>query len=258
MHAVSLIVSFVAGRARPLLELVAGAALYGFAAGFGHDLHYASRDMVKFPLLLLVTASVGATSAWLVALLLGLELGFMATQRLAVALFRDVAVLLGSLAPIVFFLACVGRGRGDDPRGEYDLFLGSNMAAIALCGTLALLRQVRRLSVAGTISRTRARAIALLWLTLWLLVGGQAAFWMRPFFGYPATRGVRAPWFLGEEPDLRGATNFFEAVAQFVRREAMPADLEQRIGRLGRSAEPRRSQRGRSAELRSRKASRQR
>lgn len=221
-------------RTRPLLELLAGAALYGFAAGFGHDLHYACRDVVKFPLLLLLTAGVGAVSAWLVALLLQLRLDFMATQRLAFALFRDVAVLLGSLAPIVFFLACVGRRDDGDPRGEYDLFLGSNMTAIALCGTLALLRQVRRLSAAGTVSRHRARAIAILWLALWLLVGGQGAFWMRPFFGYPATRGVQAPWFLGEEPDLRGATNFFEAVAQFVRREAMPTDLERRIRRLAR------------------------
>lgn len=222
----------VAGRR--LGALVLCAACYGVAAGSGHDALYALRDAVKFPLLLLSTASLCAASFFLVARLLGLPLPFVATQRLAFALFHDIAVLLASLAPIVLFLALVLRTSDDGQRGEYDFFLGANMTAIALSGTLALVRQVRALQAAGTLPRHRALAIAGSWLLLALLVGGQAAFWMRPFYGYPASRGVRPPWFLGREPDLRGATNFFESVEQIVRRVPLPADLEQRLRKLAR------------------------
>lgn len=220
--------------ARSMLLLVSGAAAYGFAAGSGHDLLYAGRDAVKFPLLLLVTAAICAASFQVVALTFQLRLSWLATQRLAFALFRDAALLLASLAPIVLFLALVLRTSDDGARGEYDFFLAANMTAIALAGTLALLRQVRTLRSSGALPPRRALAISGCWLLLALLVGGQAAFWMRPFYGYPATRGVRPPWFLGREPDLRGATNFFEALDQAVRRLPLPTDLEQRIRRLSR------------------------
>ena len=220
------------GVVRPFAVLIAGAACYGFAAGMGHDLLYARRNLVKLPLLLLATATIGAASFWIVALTLQLRLSFVATQRIAFALFRDVALLLASLAPIVLFLALVLRATDDGQRGGYDLFLGANMAAVALSGTVALLRQVRALQAEGALPPSRARAITAAWLVLALLVGGQASFWMRPFFGYPPTRGVRPPWFLATQPDLRGATNFFEAVAQAVGRVPLPADLEERIRQL--------------------------
>lgn len=52
-------------------------------------------------------------------------------------------------------------------------------------------------------------------LFLALLVGGQAAFYVRPFFGVPASRGRTPPFLPGNEPDVRGATNFFELLSQF-------------------------------------------
>ena len=66
--------------ARSLFVTVACAACYGIAAGSGHDALYALRDAVKFPLLLLVTASICAASFHFVARLLGLRLAFAATQ----------------------------------------------------------------------------------------------------------------------------------------------------------------------------------
>jgi hypothetical protein len=57
-------------------------------------------------------------------------------------------------------------------------------------------------------------------------VGGQAAFFMRPFFGFPATRGNTPPFFVGAKPDLRGATNSYEAVWPTIRRPRLPKYLD--------------------------------
>ncbi len=222
------------GALRTLAATVAGAACYGFAAGLGHDLLYAARNTVKMPLLLLATATCCALAFRVVALVGGLLLPLRATSRLAFALFRATAALLASLAPIVGFLALAMRATDDGRRGDYDAWLGANLLAVASAGSLALWRQVRAIAAAGRLSPARARTIAAAWLLLALLVGGQGAFWMRPFFGYPATRGIAPPWFLGAAPDLRGARNFFEAVAQALVRAPLPADLRTRIEQLAR------------------------
>ncbi len=220
--------------ARRLLVTFGCAALYGGAIGWAHDTLYAERDLLKFPLLIATSAALCSVSFWITALLLRIDVGFVAAQRMAGMLYHDASVLLASLAPVVFFLACVLRATDDGVLGDYDFFLGANMTAIAASGALALLRQVRALRSARPISRARASAVAAVWLALSLLVGGQAAFWMRPFFGYPATRGVRPPFFMGREPDLRGATNFYEAVLQMTTRRALPSDLQERIRKLAR------------------------
>jgi len=46
---------------------------------------------------------------------------------------------------------------------------------------------------------------------------------MRPFFGFPLTRGDVPPFFFGAEPDARGATNFCEAVPQTLQRPPLPS-----------------------------------
>ena len=50
------------------------------------------------------------------------------------------------------------------------------------------------------------------WLALSLLVGGQAAWTLRPFFGVRSIPGAETRFFLGSSPDYRGSTNFYEAV----------------------------------------------
>jgi len=103
--------------------------------------------------------------------------------------------------------------------------LGLNIAMIAVCGVGALAKGVQTLFVAHAISRVRAGMLVVAWVLIAGTVGGQAAFFMRPFFGFPATRGGSPPMFLGAAPDLRGATNFFEAVRQTIERPALPTDM---------------------------------
>jgi hypothetical protein len=207
---------------RTFAVLIAAAAAYGFSLGAAHDLVYATRNLVKLPLLLLTTAVICAPGYWVVARSLGAPLRFVGTQTLSLRLFRDLALLLASLVPANGFIAAVLAASDDGRLGEYDLFLGLNVLFVATCGTLALVRQGRELLVATCIPRRRAVTVILAWLLLSLGVGGQAAFVMRPLFGLPASRGQMPPWFLGTTPDVRGATNFYEMVLQVMRRPGLP------------------------------------
>ena len=49
------------------------------------------------------------------------------------------------------------------------------------------------------------------------------AFYLRPFFGLPASRGGDPPFCVGNEPDVRGATNVFEVPLQFATQPRVPA-----------------------------------
>jgi len=104
--------------------------------------------------------------------------------------------------------------------------VGASAAQAWTFGQPALARVVASVSsaIAAQHSVARARVLVLvsLWLALTLGVGGQAAFYMRPFFGFPATRGNTPPFFLGAEPDVRGARNFYEAIAQTVWHPPLP------------------------------------
>lgn len=212
---------------RAAVTWLACSAAYGYALGTAHSELYAARNLVKLPLLFAVTGVVCSLAYFVVARAVGAPLSFLAVQRATWRLFHDLAVLLASLAPVVLFLALVARHSDDGQLGQYDLFLALNMLAVAVAGTLALARQSRGLFEEHRLEPPRARLLVGTWLLLTLMVGGQAAFWMRPFFGFPITRGYAAPpFFLKTEPDLRGASNFFEAVLQTIEHPALPEWLK--------------------------------
>ncbi|MBI5363580.1 MAG: hypothetical protein HZA53_10415 [Planctomycetes bacterium] len=210
---------------RALLGILLGSAAYGFALGSAHSELYALRNVVKLPLLVVVTTTVCSLSYWIAARAFRAPLGFREVQVSAWRLFQDLGLLLGSLSPAVFFVARVARATDDGKLGDYDAFLALNMACVAASGTLALVRQASELLAGRELSRTRASFLVGTWLALSLFVGGQAAFSMRPFFGFPATRGNVPPWFLGHQADLRGATNFYESVWQTIRQPPLPGWL---------------------------------
>lgn len=207
---------------RAALRFTLAAALYGFTLGLPHDWLYASRNLVKLPLLMASTGLVCALAYPIVAGFCGLRLGWMGVQRLALGLFHDLAWLLASLASVNLLFALAAHRAGDASLGDYDLFLGLNIGFVALSGTGALLRQARRVLKESACTPARARWVVVGWLAVSLLVGGQMAFLLRPMFGLPTTRGGRPPWFLGAQADLRGATNFYEMVWQAMRAPELP------------------------------------
>jgi hypothetical protein len=210
---------------RPLLGLVAGSAVYGFALGSAHSELYATRNLVKLPLLVIATAAICSLSYFVTARAFRTQLSFLQAQRHAWRLFVDLGLLLGSLSPAVFFVARVARVLDDGQLGDYDVFLALNLVCVASAGTLALVKQSHELLAGQFCSPLRARLLVVVWLAVSLFVGGQVAFTMRPFFGFPATRGNTPPWFVGRERDLRGASNFYEAVLQTIEQPPLPAWL---------------------------------
>ncbi|MBK9386133.1 MAG: hypothetical protein IPN34_15075 [Planctomycetes bacterium] len=207
---------------RELASGLLGAAAYGFALGSAHSELYAARNALKFPLLIAVTCMLCAPSTWIAARFLGVQLSFLAVQRSAARLFLDASRLLGGFSPAIFFVAHAARAHDDGKLGRYDEFLALNLLCVALAGSASLLRQSRELWRAQAIARSSARRAVAAWLAISLFTGGQAAFYLRPFFGYPASRGGSPPWFLGAEPDRRGATNFYEMVWQSLERPPLP------------------------------------
>ena len=208
--------------ARALPGLVAGSSAYGFTVGAAHSLLYARRNLVKLPLLLIATSLVCALAYFVVARFLCARLAPRQVGALVLGLFRDLSVLLASLAPANLLLAWILRHTDDGRIGEYGLFLGLNVAFVGVAGSLALVRQGRDLLLAARVPAARMVLVLALWLGLSLAVGGQAAFYLRPFFGLPASRGNTPPFALGSAPDVRGATNFFEAAWQVMSAPPLP------------------------------------
>ena len=94
---------------RVLISLTVSSALYGFSIGACHSWLYASRNLVKFPLLIVTTASVCALAYFVLARFLAPRLSFCDVQRLVILLFRDTSVMLAGLAPVSLFLALTNR-----------------------------------------------------------------------------------------------------------------------------------------------------
>lgn len=192
--------------------LIACAALYGFSVGCVHSLEFGLHNLIKFPLLLIVTAAVCAVAYHLVASFLGAQLRFSEVQQLSFALYRDASVMLASLSPVGLFLALSIERPGARGLGEYPMFLGFNVLLIGVSGVTALWRQTRGLMKKAKLSQQRGTLVVGAWLVLSLLVGSQAAWFFRPFFGVASISAKETPFFLGTNPDFRGATNFYEAV----------------------------------------------
>lgn len=95
--------------------------------------------------------------------------------------------------------------------GDYPLSLGLNIVLIGTAGSFALVRHARGLLSRRGVGARRGSAVVVVWLALSLLVGGQASFYLRPFFGI-AVVDPAPPLFEGSNPDFRRAHNFFEVV----------------------------------------------
>src|SRR4029079_16773463 len=91
---------------RDLATLLLASALYGFSIGSVHSTRFGLHDVVKFPLLFLLTGAACAIAYFLWASLIGgFRFRFVDVQRLAMRLYRDAALLLAALAPAKWVLA---------------------------------------------------------------------------------------------------------------------------------------------------------
>ena len=214
---------------RDVATLLLASAVYGFSIGCVHSTRFGLNNLIKFPLLILITGAACAVAYYLWALLIGgARFRFADVQRLAMRLYRDAAVLLAALAPANWFLARTITPPDATSLHQYPLFLGVNVCFIAVAGALALFRQVRALAQVHPWPLSRRVITVSGWLALSLMVGGQAAWTLRPFFGVRSISGAETPFFIGSMPDCRGSTNFYEGVYNVVRPAPFAPDYSRR------------------------------
>jgi hypothetical protein len=194
-------------------EICLASATYGVCVGSVHSLTFALRNLVKLPLFILTTCLICALGYYVSGLFISRKLRFAEVQLLSLQTFRELSLLLCSLCPVCLFLAVTVRQPDIWSLNEYPLFLGLNVAFIAMAGAIALVRQASRLLHGHGLGMRRSVAAVGAWLALSLLVGGQCAWYLRPFYGVST---IPAPFFLGTAPDYRGDTSFYGAVWHIV------------------------------------------
>lgn len=196
------------------------AGLYGFAIGSVHSVRLASWNLWKFPLLILATSLLCGMAYCAFAQFVTRRLSFRDVTALSLRTFRDAALLLASLSPVSFFLARTLIQPSERSLGEYPLFLGLNVFLIALCGSVALVRQTLALLRKHGLPLSASLQIVVAWLALSLFAGGQCAWFLRPFFG-PSM--IKHPAVIeGWGTDYRGAGNFYEAVYHLLDAPTLP------------------------------------
>ena len=164
-----------------------GAGLYGAAMGYWRSPVQAGYNLIKFPLVILATTLGNALINGMLAPLLGLNLRFRQSVMLVLMSFTIAAAILGSFAPIVFFIVWNTpslAGQMEAPWGTYSFVQLTQVVIIAFAGGVANLRLFRLLqSLSG--SDGVARRILFAWLVSNLFLGSQLCWILRPFIGSP-------------------------------------------------------------------------
>jgi hypothetical protein len=212
--------------ARSLLIILVAMEIYGFSAGSVDSLRMALWTLAKFPLVIYLTSTLCALAWWVLARFLTSGLSFRATLGLALRTFADASVMLASLAPVNLFLGRTIAQPTPEALNEYPLYQGLNVLFVAVCGTVAVVRQVCRMQKVHHLTRRKAAGVAAAWLAVSLFAGGQCAWYFRPLYGCSAVRDL--PFILGSTPDLRGARSFYEAVYFYLDPPPLPKDYHTR------------------------------
>ena len=184
---------------------LAGLAMYGFTVGFWRDPLMGVFVAVKLPLLIALTLACNALLNGLLGILLGTGIGFRQSLHALLTSFAVPAVILGSLSPVTFLMAC-NAPPPDSPgaRTAHAAYLVSHTLWIAFAGVAANLH-LHRLLAGKSPNRTAATITLLAWLGGNAFLGAQFSWILRPFFGSPQLKVQ----FLRPEP-FHGT--FYEAV----------------------------------------------
>ena len=182
-----------------------GLALYGFTVGFWRDPLMGIYVAVKMPLLVALTLACNGLLNGLLGILLGTGLGFRQSLLALLTSFALAALILGSLAPVTFFLAWNAPSPGaPGAAAAHASYLVAHTVLIGIAGITANLH-LHRLLVARTPNRSIATVTLLAWLAGNGFLGAQFSWILRPFFGTPRLEVQ----FLRDHP-LQG--NFYQAV----------------------------------------------
>lgn len=180
---------------------VYGAVMGTYAFDSAERLLQVLYSAIKLPLLLAATTALCLPGFFVVTTILGLRDDFAASLRAILAGQAGMAVTLAALAPITrFYYFSIGSYAGA------QLFNGLMFAMATLAAQLVTRRGYRVL-----IARNPYHRVAfVLWAALYVFVGIQMAWTLRPFIGSPGA----FPTFFRDEP----FTNAYVVIAQILSR----------------------------------------
>jgi hypothetical protein len=193
--------------------IIAGAGLYGAAMGWWRDPTQALYTAIKFPLIILLTATGNAMLNAMLAPLLGLNIPFRQSFLAILMSFTIAAAILGSFAPIAAFMVWNAPPMTPDAEisvGVYGVIQLTHVAVIAFAGIVANLRLGRLLQQLAGEKRIAWRVL-FAWLAGNLFLGSQLSWILRPFVGSP-----RLPVEFLRDTAFKG--NFYETVFIIIRK----------------------------------------
>lgn len=167
--------------------IIAGAGLYGAAMGWWRDPLQALYTAIKFPLIILLTATANAMLNAMLAPLLGLNIPFRQSFLAILMSFTIAAAILGSFAPLMAFVIWNSPPMSPnslESAGPYSFILFTFVIVIAFAGITANLRLLQLLRHLGGRSSVAFRVL-LAWLAGNLFFGTQLSWILRPFIGAP-------------------------------------------------------------------------
>lgn len=187
------------------LATVLGLAAYGFTVGWWRSPMMGAYVAVKMPLLVACTLGCNGLLNGLLGLLLGTGLGFRQSLLALLMSFAVAALILGSLAPVTFFLAWNAPAPDSVNAGmAHSAYLVTHTFLIGFAGIAANVH-LHKLLAARAPNRTSAMLTLLAWLGGNGFLGAQFSWVLRPFFGSPNLEVA----FLRPDP-MKG--NFYESV----------------------------------------------
>jgi hypothetical protein len=187
--------------------IILGAGLYGAAMGWWRDPLQALFTAIKFPLIILLTATANAMLNAMLAPLLGLNIPFRQSFLAIVMSFTIASAILGSFAPLVAFVIWNSPPMTPnlwDSAGPYSFILFTFVVVIAFAGITANLRLLQLLRHLGG-RRNVAFLVMFAWLVGNLFFGTQLSWILRPFIGAP---GLPVQFLRGDA--FKG--NFYETI----------------------------------------------
>lgn len=174
--------------AQVALTACAGLAIYGFSIGFWRDPLMGVYVAVKLPLLIALTLGCNGFLNGLLGFLLGTGLGFRQSMLALLTSFALAALILGSLAPVTFFLAWnAPPPNSPGAKNAHAAYLVAHTVLIGFAGITANLHLHRLLAVKSP-SPAAATATLLAWLGGNGFLGAQFSWILRPFFGTPTLK----------------------------------------------------------------------
>lgn len=193
------------GITQAALVTTLGFAIYGFTVGYWRSPIMGLYVAFKMPLLIACTLGCNGMLNGLLGLLLGSNLGFRQSLHALLSAFAISALILGSIAPVTFFLAW-NAPTPDSPEASsaHAANLLIHTTLIGIAGLIGVLR-LGRLLQAHCQSPAIARSTVAAWVAGNAFLGAQFSWILRPFFGTPTLEVA----FLRQNP-MQGS--FYEAV----------------------------------------------